>query len=118
MRKLTVLLLTVLWFNARSQTDNALPVRQAYKLSIPVDKQSTFEMEVPATPYVQNQSIVQIYPGETMYLEAREKDGKLVLTSVKEIKDSAITITVNCLQTVSKGKHQNIMVKVSNPFDL
>jgi hypothetical protein len=117
MKHLLFLFLTLLWFSAQAQSDNALPVRQSYKLSLPVEKNSTYEMDVPATPYVQNQSIVQIYPGETIYLEAEEKDGKLVLTSVREIKDSSKTITVTCTQTVTKGKHENVMLKVTNPFN-
>ena len=117
MKHLSFVLLTFLCFSAYSQADNALPARTAYKLSLPVTKGSVYEMDVAATPYVQNQTIVQIYPGETIYLEAGEKDGKLVLHSVKEIKNPTKTITVTCTQNVSKRAHENVMLKVTNPFD-
>jgi hypothetical protein len=117
MKHLPFLFLALLWFNAQAQTDNALPVRTAYKMVLPVTKGSVYEMDVAATPYVQNQTIVQIYPGETIYLEAEEKDGKLILSSVKAIKDSTKTISVTCTQSVNKGNHENVMLKVTNPFN-
>lgn len=101
----------------QAQTGNEQPVRTAYKLSLPVSKGSVYEMDVAATPYVQKQSIVQVYPGETIYLEAEEKGGKLLLTSVKSIKDPAKTITVVCKQTVKNNKHENVMLQVTNPFN-
>lgn len=117
MKPLFFLFLAFCCLNSQAQIDNALPTRTPYKLSLPVDKGSVYEMDVAATPFVQNQNIVQIYPGETIYLEAEQKDGKLVLRSVKAIMDSSKTITVTCVQTVNKGKHENVMLKVTNPFN-
>jgi hypothetical protein len=100
-----------------AQSSNDLPVRTPYKLRLAVKKGSVYEMEVAATPYVQQESIVQIYPGETLYLEAEEKDGRLSLKSVKAIQDSSKTIMVSCVQNISNGKHEGVMLKVSNPFN-
>jgi hypothetical protein len=99
------------------QNENDLPQRQPYKLKLPVDKNFVYEMDVPESPYVVNRNIVQIYPGETIYLEAETSSDTLVLTSVKEIKYPEKTIVISCTQTVNKGKHERIILKVTNPFD-
>jgi hypothetical protein len=94
-----------------------LTERQSFRLCLPVDKQSVYEMDVPASPYILNKNIIQIYPGETIYLEANETQDSMGLTSVKEIKNPEKTITIKCLQSVNKKKHEHIMLKVSNPFN-
>jgi hypothetical protein len=116
MRNLLASLLIFLSFYSKAQNNNVLPERQIYKLNLPVDKGSVYEMDVPASPYVQKNSIVQIYPGETIYLEAEERDGNLLLTSVKKIEHPEKTITVTCIQNIKNKKHEGIMLKVDNPF--
>ena len=99
-----------------SQNDNGLPERQAFKLKLPVDKKSTYEADIPASPYVRNDNIVQLYPGETVYLEAEESEGKLKLKSVKESKNPDKTISISFTQNIEKKRHVNMVLKVSNPF--
>jgi len=72
--------------------DTAILKRTPYKLSLPVDKNSVYEEDLKATPYVMPDKTIQIYPGETIYVELRQDSGKIVsMTAVKEIKDPAIT---------------------------
>ena len=116
MRYLLTLLLTFSCFFSEAQSNNLLPERHAYKLSLPVEKGSVYEMEVPASPYVQNRTIVQIYPGETLYFEAEEEDGKIQLTSVQKVEHPEKTIMISCRQNVQDGHNEGTMLKISNPF--
>jgi CxxC motif-containing protein len=117
MRYILFLLLSFSFSTGFCQDQNDLPQRQPYKLKMPVDKNSVYEMDVPTSAFVQNNNIVQIYPGEKIFLEAKIINDSLRLKSVKEIKNPEKTITVSCTQAVTKGKHENIMLKIENPFD-
>jgi hypothetical protein len=84
---------------------------------LPVEKKSVYEVDVAESPFVMNKNIVQIYPGETIYLEAEMVNDSMMLRSVKEIMYPKRTIIITCTQAVNKGKHQSILLKVTNPFD-
>ena len=116
LRFLFLLIFIACSISGSTQTTNLLPVRTPYTLRLPVDKGSVYEMNIGAIAYVHNQTIVQIYPGETIFLEAEEKEGKLILTSVKEVTDPSKTVTVSCSQNVEDDKHQVVMIQVVNPF--
>jgi len=97
--------------------DTAILKRTPYKLSLPVDKNSVYEEDLKATPYVMPDKTIQIYPGETIYVELRQDSGKIVsMTAVKEIKDPAITLTIKLIQRVKKNTHELTMLEVHNPF--
>ena len=86
-------------------------------MSLPVDKNSVYEEDIKATPYVMPDKTVQIYPGETIYLEVRQDSGKIVsVTAVKEIKDPTITLTIKLTQSVKKKVHEMTLLEVHNPF--
>jgi len=88
-----------------------------YNLSIIVDKQSTYEQNIPATPYILPDKTIQIYPGETIYVEVSHNNGIInSFKAVKEIKEANHTLTITLKQTSENGVHQNMMLTIHNPF--
>jgi hypothetical protein len=91
--------------------------RTPYKLFVAVDKQTFYEEELKEAPFVLPDNTVQLYPGETVYIEVLQEDGIIKkLTAVKAIKNPAITLTICFTQTASKKVHEMMMLKVVNPF--
>jgi hypothetical protein len=101
-----------------AQTDTAVLQRQAYKLSMPVSKKTVYESDVPAGPFIVKDDILQIYPGETVFLQV-EKTGDEI-NSVKVVKQNLHpekTLTISFTQVVEKHVHQSMMLKIDNLFD-
>ncbi len=91
--------------------------RPAYKLNVAVDKETFYEDNIISTPYILPDTSIQLYPGETIYVEVIEENGVIKkMTAVPVIKDPAKTITINFSQE-KKGKvHELMMLKIENPF--
>jgi hypothetical protein len=118
MRKATlcILLLIGVIYSSFSQDSSELR-RTPYKLSIMVDRQSTYEQNIPATPYIFPDKTIQIYPGETIYVEVLQNNGIInSFKAVKEIKDATHTLTITLKQNSENGVHQNMMLTIHNPF--
>ena len=103
-------------FSSWAQDDNALFERPPFRLKIPIDRNRVFESDIPATPYIQTENIVIMYPGETVYLEVDKTEGTWQLHSVRTIRDSARTLVISFNQHAKKDKHQSMMLKIRNPF--
>lgn len=112
---LTIILVAFL-SSAHSQ-DTTLLKRKPYNLKVVVDKNTFYEEDLNATPYVLFGNTVQIYPGETVYLEVEQENGVIKsVKAVKKITDSTKTLTISFTQTTEKKVHQMMMLKVTNPF--
>ena len=98
--------------------DSTLLKRQPYKLKVMVDKKNLYEEDLKESPYVWPDNTIQLYPGEKLFAEAEIKDGAIVkITAVKENTNPEKTLTISFTQ-VAEGKiHQQMMLKISNPFD-
>jgi hypothetical protein len=57
--------------------------RQPYKLKVAVDKSSVYEEDIRATPYVLPNQAIQLYPGETVFIEIEHENG--VINNVKAV---------------------------------
>ena len=69
--------------------------RPAYKLNVAVDKDTYYEDNIKSTPYILPDTSIQLYPGETIYVEVIEENGVIKkMTAVPVIKDPAKTITI------------------------
>lgn len=55
--------------------DTTILKRTSYKLKVAVDKKAVYEEDLNATPYVQPDKTVQLYPGETVYIEVEQENG-------------------------------------------
>ena len=91
--------------------------RTPYKLIVAVDRNTTYEEEIKGTAYVLPNKTIQLYPGETVYIEVKQVNGKIEsMTAVSEIKDPTITVTISFTQSVQKKVHEMTMLQVKNPF--
>lgn len=91
--------------------------RPAYKLNVAVDKKTYYEDDIKSTPYILPDTSIQLYPGETIYVEVVEENGMIKkMTAVPVVKDPAKTIIISFSQD-KKGKvHELMMLKIENPF--
>ena len=97
--------------------DSAALQRPAFKLKLAVDQNSFYEANIDATSYLVHENILQLYPGERVYLEVAETDGKIgSLRAVREITDSAKTLIVSFSQLTERGLHSSMKLKIINPF--
>src|SRR5882672_8993609 len=80
---LVVITLT-LSLNSKGQ-DTTVLKRTPYTLKIEVDKNNFYEDQIEATPYVFPNNGMQIYPGETIYVEVVEENG--IIKSMKAVKE-------------------------------
>jgi hypothetical protein len=97
--------------------DGAPLKRTPYKLKVAVDKKSFYEEDLKEAAFVLPDKTVQLYPGETIYIEVEQENGVIKnMTAVKEIKNPAITLTISFTQTAAKKVHEMMMLKISNPF--
>ena len=91
--------------------------RTPYKLTLAVDKKTFYEEELKATPYVLPDNSVQLYPGETVYVEIEQENG--VIKSVIAVKDNVKperTLIISFSQNIKNKVHESMMLKVTNPF--
>lgn len=118
MRKILTYSIAVLVvsINALGQDSSQLK-RTPYKLTVAVDKNTTYEEEIKNTYYVLPNNTIQLYPGETVYIEVRQENGSIKsMTAVPEMKDPAITLTISFTQSVKKKVHEMTMLQIKNPF--
>jgi hypothetical protein len=103
-------------FNSIAQ-DSTILKRTPYTLRIDVDKVNFYEDQIGATPYVFPNNGIQIYPGETIYVEVEQDNGVIKsMKAVKEINKPKTTLTITFSQTSENKIHQMMMLKIENPF--
>jgi hypothetical protein len=92
-------------------------LRTPYKLTIAVDKKTTYEENLNERPYVLPDRTLQLYPGETVFIEVDETDGVIShFRAVKEIIDSSKTLTISFTQIADHKVHQQMILKIQNPL--
>jgi hypothetical protein len=91
--------------------------RTPYKLTVVVDKKTVYEEDLKANPYVLPDNTVQIYPGETVYIEVEQENGVIKsMNAVKENTNPGKTLIIAFSQNVKKNVHESMTLKVTNPF--
>ncbi|MFI5159345.1 MAG: hypothetical protein ACHQF4_10800 [Sphingobacteriales bacterium] len=69
------------------------------------------------TSYVIKSEMVQIFPGETLYIETDiVKDSLINLKAVPTIINKEKTITISFSQDYENKVHKQMILKVNNPF--
>lgn len=105
-------------FVASAQIDNEWDERKPFTLQLAVDEENFYESKIDASPYVKGPNILQIYPGEVVYLEVDIKYGKIErLRSVKKNIHPDKTLSISLTQKVAGKKHEMMLLKVENPFE-
>jgi hypothetical protein len=102
--------------------ENILNERSPFLLRLNIDEENYWGWTVPQSPYIINENIIQIYPGETIYMEAII-DNNIVtqLIVVKEIINAEKTIIVKFRQLTKDDNekiHNLMMLEILNPFNM
>ncbi|WP_336718386.1 hypothetical protein [Chryseobacterium mucoviscidosis] len=92
--------------------------REAFTLKIAVDSTTFYQQEIAKSKYFVKDNILQIYPGEHLFIETEVKDDKIqTMKIVKENKNPLKTIEIEFSQEVSGRQNKGMTLSVSNPFD-
>ena len=106
------------FLNSIAQDSNVVKERAAFKLRIEVDKNSVYESDIPASPYLNGPNVLQLYPGEKVFIEVEQTEGTISsLKVVRENKHPEKTLEISFAQNAEKRKHQNMMLSIKNPFE-
>lgn len=91
--------------------------RTPYRLAVAVDKKTVYEEDLKEGPFVYPDNTVQLYPGETVFIEVElEGDAIKTMTAVQENINPSKTLVLTFTQTAKKKVHESMMLKVENPF--
>lgn len=80
-------------------------------------KGAVYESPVPSSPFVVGPRALQLFPGETVFLEIEETNGSI--TNIKTVKENKIpdrTLEISFTQNLEGKAHSNMMLKVNTPF--
>lgn len=109
------LLLSINFASIYSQNEKTN--REGFSLKLPVDGEQYYEQQVEPTPYFVKEKVLQIYPGEKLFIEVEVN--KKEITSMKVVKENLNpnkTIEIKLSQTVEDNKNKGTMLKITNPF--
>jgi hypothetical protein len=91
--------------------------RKPYLLTVAVDKKTTYEENLPESNYVLRDQTVQLYPGESLFVEIEQENGIVKnVRAVTENKFPEKTLIISFSQISKKKVHESMMLKIQNPF--
>ncbi|SDQ12430.1 hypothetical protein SAMN05421664_0616 [Chryseobacterium soldanellicola] len=115
-KQITLVLFLLISGFISAQNDNDF--REAFTLKLAVDSTTFYQQEVARSKYIVKDDILQIYPGEHIFIEAEVKSDRIEsMKVVKENKNPSKTIEIEFSQNVSGRQNRGMMLHVSNPFD-
>jgi hypothetical protein len=115
-RTLLTSLLSVIYVYSNGQNENNY--REEFILKIPVDGKKFYEQKVEKTPYFVREKILQIYPGENIFIEVEKTKNEITkMKVVKENLNPEKTISVKFSQEVKERKSEYMMLQIVNPFE-
>ncbi len=107
-------LLVVLSYGQAEKANNKRP---AFELKLLVDDQQFYSSQMAESSYIINDTIIQIFAGEKLFVEADVVKGKLSnFQVVKEIRDKSKTLVIDFQQSINGTVHEQMMLTIDNPF--
>ena len=92
--------------------------RNAFILELAVDEKQYYSQKVESSPYFVKDKILQIYPGEKLYIETETEDDEILsMNVVEENLNSEKTIVIEFSQKVKDRKNEMMMLEIVNPFN-
>jgi hypothetical protein len=93
--------------------------RPDYKIQLAVDDNMVYESIIKGSKYIIIDSVIQIFPGEKLYVESEIANSKFKsFRTVPMIKDSSKTLIIEFLQEVQGKKHEQMILMVYNPLNM
>jgi hypothetical protein len=102
---------------AFTYAQNEKEKRDEFTLILPVDEEQYYEQKVDSSLYFIKEKVLQIYPGEKLFIEV--EINKKEITSMKVVKENLNpekTIKIEFTQTVKDRKSEMMMLEIVNPF--
>jgi len=97
---------------------NDQPMREAYRLSIAANVTQQYGMEVKATPYFVKEKVLQLFCGESVFVECEvEGDSISSMKVVTQNLNPKKTIVIKFTQDSSDRKNIITSLNIENPFD-
>ena len=116
MKKIIVFVFVFITTLCTAQNDR--PQREAFNLKLAIDGEQYYGMEVKKAPYFVKEKILQIYPGDKLFIETEiKKDTVFSMKIVKANKFPEKTIELEFVQDTEDKTHQQMMLNVKNPFN-
>ena len=113
-----IILITSFLFTSLCFAQNERPERDPFSLKLAVNGEQYYSMEVNKAPYFVKEKILQIYPGDKLFIETEIKQDTISsMKIVKENKFPKKTIELEFVQDTEDKAHQQMMLTVKNPFD-
>ncbi|MES2486164.1 MAG: hypothetical protein V4581_09505 [Bacteroidota bacterium] len=113
-----LLLLASALYSFMVHAQNDLPNREAFTLKLAVNNEQFYEENIDKTPYFVTDKVLQIFPGEKLFIETVIKADTIAsMKVVKEIKFPERTITLDFKQETDGNTHRRMQLEVENPFD-
>jgi hypothetical protein len=110
---MSLLYLAIGNLNAQNEKTN----RNEFVLKLPIDGESLYQQKIESTPYFVKDKVLQLYPGEKLFIEVEHLKKQIIKMSVvKKPINPDVTIEVSLIQNVKDGKSESMMLKISNPF--
>jgi hypothetical protein len=92
--------------------------REAFDLKLFVNDSLFYNAPMVETKYVINDTIIQIFPGEKLYVDADISGDKLIsFKVVPEIINKNKTLIIEFHQEINGKNHEQMMLTIDNPFD-
>jgi len=99
------------------QSDKSNNQRPPFELKLLVNDQQLFNAQLGESSYIINDSIIQIFPGEKLFIEADVVNDKLSnFQVIKEIRDKSKTLVIDFQQKANGKVHEQMMLTIDNPF--
>lgn len=114
--KVVIIIFSLFSLCVFSQNDK--PMRKAFRLSIASSTTEQYAMEVQETPYFVKEKVLQLYCGESVFVECEVQEGVIVtMKVVTENLNPTKTIIIHFTQDSSNRKKIITTLNIENPFD-
>lgn len=92
--------------------------RAPFELHLYVNNEQFFSAQIENSLYIINDKIIQIFPGEKIYVEANILNNEIIsLKRVENNENPEITLIIEFIQINEGQNHKGMMLSIKNPFD-
>jgi hypothetical protein len=117
-RKILFLIMGILIINQVYGQADKSNKRPAFDLKLFVNDTQFYNAPMGETNYIINDSMIQIFPGEKLFVETEIINNKLTnFRVVNEIKDKSKTLVIDFQQTTKGKVHEQMILTIDNPFN-
>jgi len=119
MRYFITMLLVLSAVNVFSQESDPAEGREPFTLELMVNDESYYSTHIPESKFiVKPNEIIQLFPGDDIYVEAARENSKILLIKVyRTVEDPEKYIHMKFEQVSEEKMHKYMLLTISNPFE-